>query len=79
MWTASAYTVEHSGFGTGGAETIVELKRADNSCSPGRVLAFDNGGPDMKLRMRWDTPRIYRWCMTTIRKHSIIRWLKRAV
>jgi hypothetical protein len=56
MWTASAYTVEHSGFGTGGAETIVELKRADNSCSPGRVLAFDNGGPDMKLRMRWDTP-----------------------
>jgi hypothetical protein len=56
MWNASAFTIEHGGFGTAGVETIIELKRADNSCSPGRVLAFANGGPDMKLRMQWDSP-----------------------
>jgi len=54
VWTVSAYSVEHGGFGTAGVETILELKRADNSCSPGRVLAFAEGGPEIKLRMQWD-------------------------
>ena len=56
MWIASAYTIVHGGFANPGVETIVEINRANNSGSPERVLGFDNGGPDMKLRMRWDTP-----------------------
>ena len=56
MWIASAFTIDYSGFGTGRAETVVEIKRANNSGSPQQVLGFANGGPDMKLRMQWDSP-----------------------
>jgi len=53
---AGAHTVEHSGFGTGGVETIVELRRAGASGSPERVLAFADGGDAIHLQIRWDSP-----------------------
>jgi hypothetical protein len=56
MWIASAFTIEHGGFANPWVETIVEIKRANHYGSPEQVLGFDNGGSDMKLRMRWDTP-----------------------
>jgi hypothetical protein len=56
MWIASAFTIVHGGFANPWVETIVEIKRANNSGSPQQVLGFANGGPDMKLRMRWDGP-----------------------
>jgi hypothetical protein len=55
-WIATAKTVEHSGFGTGGAETTVEIKRSDGSASPERVLAFADAGSDIALDMHWDGP-----------------------
>src|SRR5436305_15233888 len=53
-WIANAHTVEYSGFGTGAVETIVEIRRLSGSKSPERVLAFADGGRDLKLRMQWD-------------------------
>lgn len=55
-WIAIAETIEHSGFGTGGVETIVSIHRSSGSGSPERVLAFGQGGPDMGLKMHWDGP-----------------------
>ena len=54
MWTATAHTIEHSGFGTGGAETTVEIKRSSGSQSSERVLAFADDGRAIKLQMQWD-------------------------
>jgi len=51
-WTATARTFEYSGFGTGGVETIVEIRR--DRQSPERVLAFAEGGQDMALNLHWD-------------------------
>jgi hypothetical protein len=56
MWIASAFTIEHGGFANPWVETVVEIKRANNSGSPQQVLGFANGGPAMKLRMQWDSP-----------------------
>lgn len=55
-WMATAYTVEHGGFGTAGVETIVEVKRLGGSGSPERVLAFADGGRALHLRLTWDGP-----------------------
>lgn len=56
MWIATAQTIEHRGFGTGGVETTVEIKRSNVKGSPERVLAFAEGGPEIDLKMRWDGP-----------------------
>lgn len=53
-WIATAHTVEHSGFGTGGAETTVEIKRSSGSESSERVLAFADDGRAIKLKIQWD-------------------------
>jgi hypothetical protein len=53
-WIASARTVEHSGFGTGGAETIVEIKKPSDSRYSERVLAFADDGRAIKLKMQWE-------------------------
>jgi len=55
-WTATAKTIEHGGFGTGGVETIVSIKRSNGSGPPERVLAFAEAGPDMDLKMQWEGP-----------------------
>jgi hypothetical protein len=55
-WIATVETIEHSGFGTGGVETTVSIKRSNGSGAPERVLAFAEGGPDMGLKMQWDGP-----------------------
>jgi hypothetical protein len=55
-WIATAETIEHSGFGTGGVETTVSTKRSNGSGSPERVLGFAEAGPDMSLKMQWDGP-----------------------
>ena len=44
LWTATAKTFVYSGFGTGGVETIVEIKKSRQS--PEQVLAFAEGGQD---------------------------------
>lgn len=56
LWTATAHSVEHSGFGTGGVETTVEIKRSSGSQSSERVLAFADDGRAIKLQMQWDGP-----------------------
>lgn len=56
MWVATAKTVEHGGFGTAGVETTVEMSKPNGSGSPERVLAFADGGRDIGLKMRWDSP-----------------------
>ena len=56
IWTATARTVEHGGFGTGGVETIVDIKHLVDSTSPVRVLAFAEEGRAIGLTMRWDSP-----------------------
>ena len=55
-WIASAHTIEHGGFGTGGVETIVELRRSGRFALPDRVLAFADDNRAIKLRIRWDGP-----------------------
>lgn len=55
-WIAKAETVVYSGFGTGTAETTVEIKRSNGSGSAEPVLRFAEGGSDMGLKMRWDGP-----------------------
>jgi hypothetical protein len=55
-WIATARTVQYDGFGNNGVETTVRLKRVDGSGSPERVLAFDEAGPDIDLKMHWDGP-----------------------
>lgn len=55
-WLAVAHTVQHTGFGTDGVETIVEIKRTAALRSSSRVLAFDNDGASMALKMNWVTP-----------------------
>ena len=53
QWTAHAHTVQHSGFGTDGVETLVELKPQSRLRATIRVLAFMNGGNSMRLQMKW--------------------------
>jgi hypothetical protein len=55
-WIARAETVEYSGFGTGGVETTVSIRRASGSGSSQRVLAFAQGGAALGLNMHWDSP-----------------------
>jgi hypothetical protein len=54
---ATAHTVEHGGFGSAGVETLVELKRQGTWDSPQLVLAFDNSGEAIHLRMSWDSAK----------------------
>jgi hypothetical protein len=53
-WIATAQTVEYGGFGTGAAETTVEIRRSNGSGSPQRVLAFADGGREIGLKMHWE-------------------------
>jgi hypothetical protein len=55
-WQAVAHTLEYSGFGTGGAETIVEVQRSTGLKRSTRVLAFANDGPSIGLKMNWVSP-----------------------
>jgi hypothetical protein len=57
-WIAKAHTIVYSGFGSGGAETKVEIERTNGRWleSPQQVLGFDDGGDDIGLKMRWDGP-----------------------
>lgn len=56
-WVATALTIEHAGFGTGGVETMVEIKRPGSYGSRELVLAFADGGRDIGLKLQWDGPR----------------------
>ena len=56
-WVATAQTREHGGFGTGGAETTVEIYRSGSSRSRQLVLGFADGGRDIALKLGWDGPR----------------------
>src|SRR5438552_10286058 len=56
MWMATAQTVERGGFGTAAVETTVTPKRSRGSGSAQRVLAFAEGGREIRLRMRWEGP-----------------------
>jgi hypothetical protein len=55
-WLALAHTVQHSGPGTDGVETIVEIKRTNGLRSSTRVLAFANDGASMSLKINWMAP-----------------------
>jgi hypothetical protein len=55
-WFAYAHTVQHSGAGADGVETIVEIKRMNGSKSWIRVLGFADDGSSMALKMDWVTP-----------------------
>ena len=55
-WTAKAHTNEYSGFGTGAAETTVEIVRTKRDWreSPQEVLQFGDRDDVLGLKMRWD-------------------------
>jgi hypothetical protein len=62
-WIAVAHTVQHSGPGANGAETIVEIKQTKARIfervllkASTRVLAFADDGASMSLNMNWMTP-----------------------
>lgn len=55
-WVAYARTIEHGGFGTGGVETNVEIRRSDRAGSPQRVLSFADDGAAIRLTLRWEGP-----------------------
>lgn len=56
-WLAVAHTVQHTGPGYNGVETIVEIRRsADSPKHSQRVLAFSNDGASMELKMNWVSP-----------------------
>jgi hypothetical protein len=60
LWLASARTDQHGGFASSGVETIVYLKRTNDSRPPVQVLGFIHD-PNFKagtinLTMKWATP-----------------------
>ena len=55
-WLAYAHTVQHSGMGTNGVETIVEIKRRTGLRSSERVLGFAEDGSSIGLKMIWASP-----------------------
>jgi hypothetical protein len=62
-WLAIAHTVQHSGPGANGVETIVEIKEPAPSLfrriflkTSTRVLSFMNDGASMGLKINWVTP-----------------------
>jgi hypothetical protein len=52
-WIARARTIEHSGFGTDGVETIVDIEQVHISNEREEILAFANDGAAMGLTMKW--------------------------
>lgn len=71
VWVASADTVQNGGFGSGGIETTVYLKRRSAHLPPIAVLGFSCAGPvphpyvldnvanrggTINLKMRWSDP-----------------------
>jgi hypothetical protein len=54
QWVAVAHTEEISGFGTGAVGTFVDLKPINGDSV--EVLAFDDGGQDLALKMKWLSP-----------------------
>jgi hypothetical protein len=71
VWVASADTVQNGGFGSGGIETTVYLKRRSDHLPPVAVLGFSCAGPvphpyvldnvanrggTINLKMRWSDP-----------------------
>ena len=70
-WVASADTVQNGGFGSGGIETTVYLKRRSDHLPPVAVLGFSCAGPvphpyvldnvanrggTINLKMQWSDP-----------------------
>jgi hypothetical protein len=62
-WLAIAHTVQHSGPGANGVETIVEIKEPAPSLfrriflkTSTKVLSFMNDGASMGLKINWVTP-----------------------
>lgn len=58
-WLAVAHTVQHTGPGANGVETIVEIKELKRIIFFRRseaVLGFANDGASMGLKMNWVTP-----------------------
>jgi hypothetical protein len=60
LWLASARTEQHGGPGNAGVETIVDLKRINDSNPPQHILGFfhdpNNQSPTINLTMKWVTP-----------------------
>lgn len=55
-WIAYAHTVQHSGPGADGVETLVELKRQTSPQNSIWILGFSDDGPSMGLQMTWLSP-----------------------
>jgi hypothetical protein len=58
-WLAVAHTVQHSGPGNNGGETIVEIKETRRRFifkTSEMVLGFSNDGSSMGLKMSWISP-----------------------
>ncbi len=56
-WLAVAHTVQHTGPGANGVETIVEIRQSTGLLKHSqRVLAFMNDGASMGLKMNWVSP-----------------------
>jgi hypothetical protein len=56
-WLAIAHTIQHSGPGANGVETIVEIRKSTGFLKHSqRVLAFMNDGGSMGLKMDWVSP-----------------------
>jgi hypothetical protein len=65
FWLARAHTEQHSGPGTAGVETIVDLKRINVPKPPEIVLTFlhdpslaSQTGETINLQMKWTTPTL---------------------
>ncbi len=58
-WVAVAHTVQHTGPGANGVETIVEIKQVKRNIllrHSERVAGIMNDGASMGLKMNWVTP-----------------------
>lgn len=55
-WFARAHTVQHSGPGADGVETLVDIKRKTGLKTTIRILAFSDDGASMSLKLIWATP-----------------------
>ena len=52
-WLARAHTLQHSGPGADGVETIVDITRNYGLDRSQRVLGFSDDGASLHLAMRW--------------------------
>lgn len=55
-WIAYAHTVQHTGPGANGVETIVEIEQTTGLKHSARVLGFMDDGASMGLKMTWISP-----------------------